>query len=455
MKAHAIDVDKLKREGDLSSLWYQYDGGDLYILIGKSHVEYFEFTKENQHLEGGRDRSLKFGQVVESTVDEPAQFYKRSRIVEYQNETDKDLLRWAQRFMYECPNVENPLKEGIMDYLEQLGEKNDLLTLSEGEYESYRHPKVPTKPEFGWKDHKGKLKVILIVTFILWPIILFVQQRRVVQNKNLKKQCEAGKQASCRKINDAKMMTMDTSVTKPLGAKSSDLKSLVKRCLLENDCAFDLIQKRIREHENSSFESATQKNKMNKELKEVNESLCFEKEQLWACQNLTTKYLDPNLQEKILSKCSEGFIASLCKKMIANIETKKNRRECLLTGKESESCVKYYRQVISLGKISKYEAEIQDQCDLARPEFCFEIGKHYYSDKLNLAFPSRKAKAMENWKKACFEMAGPKSCYYFSVNAGKSIDFKEQKKRKKILKNCLAGKEDRCRQLRSIAEGYL
>lgn len=459
MKVHAIDVEKLKREGELSSLWYQFDDGDLYLLIGKSHVEYFEFTKGDKHLEGGKSRSLKFGKIVETQVDEPAQFYKRSRLLEYQNELDEELLKWSQRFMFECPNVENSLKEGIMEYLEHRGEKNDLLSLAEGEYESYRHPKAPSKPKISLSRRLRQNKKLIFITLLLWPIFFFIHQKRVATDEELLERCRKGETDVCKRIQEAQLVTLDKNIGKtkaPRIAKKS--KDYFKECIENNDCDFDYLKEFLEEKQAIVKKMPDQekfKSDLEKQLTKSYQVLCVQKARPWACEALVQNYLDEEAKDKLLKQCqSEEIDKNACESITKEVQFSRDQVKCLANARD-ESCLNYYRQLIAEGKIAEYEIQVQGQCDFNRGEFCFEIAKHYFSDEKHPNYNIRKRAAMRNWKKGCFKLNNPKSCYYYSANAGEPVDFKEEKARKKILKLCLQGTEELCQRLKSIAEGYL
>lgn len=459
MKVHAIDVEKLKREGDLSSLWYQFENGDLYILLGAQSVEYFEFTREQGHLEGGAKRGLKYGKIVETQEEEGARAYKRSRLVEYQQELDEELLKWSQRFMYECPNVENSLKEGIMEYLEHRGERPGLLTLSEGEYESYRHPKAPTRPPFKVNEHKRSIQIIVVVTLLLWPIIYFFQQKRVASDMQLKNQCAAGDQASCQKVKQAQLVTMNKDIARPLNVNLGSSEKLIQRCLDENYCDYNLIRNRLVAVKDIAD------SEMGKLRDQYIQQFCLDKKQSWAClKYLETLFLasgerkEPEFSEvssRLKSDCQQRLLpAAFCRKMDESLAFFEQKRKCLQLP-HSDSCQQYYRKVISKGLLGENLEAVGQLCANNRPYFCLELAKFYAKDQNHPNHKSRVKRALGLWKKACFELNEPNSCYYFSVRNGVPVTFKDQKKRKKLLNKCLAGSEAHCRQLRRVAEEYL
>ncbi|MGB0455269.1 MAG: hypothetical protein ACPGJV_16295, partial [Bacteriovoracaceae bacterium] len=141
MDVHQIKSQKLKADEKSSSLWYQLDGGDLFIQIGPQKVLSFEFTREDDHLEGGHGRALRFGKLKDAIQDEEKDFrvYKGSRLVEFEKEIPQDFLKFCEQFMFQCPNIERSIKDGILKFLISFGQDDSGL-ITNGVYLSYRVP---------------------------------------------------------------------------------------------------------------------------------------------------------------------------------------------------------------------------------------------------------------------------------------------------------------------------
>lgn len=448
MKVHAIDVEKLKREGHLSSLWYQFENGDLYLLLSPQQINYFEFTQDDLHLEGGADRSLKFGKIIESHAEEVNRIYNRSRIVEYYDQCDEEFLKWCQRFMYECPNLEPSLKEGVMEYLEYRGQKSDLLTLAEGEFSSYRHPTAPASPPLNFKEHKGTLRLIVIFTFVLWPIFYFIQQKRIASDVELKNKCAQGNQASCDEIKSAQVVTMDKGILKTSNAPILNSQDAVEKCLSEDNCDYGLL-------------------KTAADLKDSQLArFCFEKEQAWACLKYFMILKNRRAEDSALAlektrrelqiHCQKNQLdQSFCLNLANSNQKKKQQAECLKNS-NAPTCDEYYLEQIELGRIVDHLNVVESKCSSNNAKFCLELGRFYFDDKAHANYQSRKSKALALWRKGCLELNEPNSCYYFSVKGSDTpVAIKEQKRRKKLLLKCNSGSESHCRSLRRVAEENL
>lgn len=442
MKVHTIDVDKLKREGDLCSLWFQYDNGDLYILLSPTHVDYFEFTLDEQHLEGGLNRTLKYGNIIESQPDEPGRIYKRSRLIEYRDSIPDDFLKWCQRFMHECPGVEPKLKEGIIEYLVHRGEKTDSLKLEEGYYESYRGPLEPPPPV---KDYKKLKKISSIAALFLLMISIGVginTLKNKVKDKTLKTNCEKGDQEACKDLQSAQILTLNKdAVTAKISTKNNrDIDKKIVDCINNSNC--DLNQ----------FVDVKQ-DKIHFWLYKS----CLKNQYKPACaEALSFVYkdidkIDSRLQDSIKSteQYCQGNNHYICQEVKLMKSYLQNRVECA-NDVHSGHCQEYVQFLIEKGFKTELYPDLKKFCNVSNGPLCFKYGE-ILSNDASLLEEDRIEKSRSIWKKACFEISNFDSCYFYSWKPGERPKFKEQKERKLLLKDCKKGDESSCQSLKSLA----
>ena len=429
MKIQEVSAIHLKGDQNQQTLWFRGEDGDLFIIFERRTLKHFEVTMDKKHLEGGISKSMKFGLVdQERTPDEnphhleDALAFKKSRIIQFQEEIPKEFIDQCIEIVHGSENLETRMKEAIMRYLSSVG-RDDTGFQVEEDFESFREIKEPGF-NYGQFFYHYRRSIFL---FCFFALIAFYLHRLFYQNELLKS-CEGGNEMACANLGLAKSISGGVIPGKSIAkSRSSRLKLLKSSCDQGNmdDC--------YRYREQSPQNEGGQE-----QLTELHQKACLEKNHPRGCYymgqaSLKLKEMD-KAKEYLEKACQHQFLDS-CEVLEAERSYNENLLKCQQS--EYQACylvgLKEFKEGDTINGISS----LKNACDHEVIDACLVLGGHFSS--------TGNIEMAKNYYFLGCRKRDIKSCYklrFLSVE-----DLKERRSLKKLYQECQNNREESCTSL--------
>ena len=425
MNIKEVNPKNLKGDEVQQTLWYRGDTGDLFIIFTQNRIIHFEVTIDEKHLEGGFERTMRYGIVDPEEHIKDAMQFKRSRMVRFDDSIPKGFIDNCIEIVYKSENLETSMKEGIMTFLSSNGSDDRGLTI-EGRYASFRDI-VPTPFDFigftmrWWKTGFGLILLGLIGSFIF----------NYSQKEKLEKSCREGNTLACANLgmmnaiqgkgNPNKLWT-DTVSQSREELKAACDKGDIKACYKYTDIMISMRK----------MES--------KELEKFHSKACDQNIPRGCYALAKMAHSRGELEDaiKLFEKACTGKYKESCQFVLEQEQYTFATWHC--DDGNKHACHQAALKEIHDVKIDLASTRLQKNCDV-----------EYAASCRLLADLSARNKQVERAKglyfKAC-EMNDLQSCYNYRFMVAKNRS--DKRLARNFSRHCMDGKEDSCLKLKSI-----
>lgn len=427
MKINEIDPKNLKANETEQTLWYRGDKGDLFIIFSENKILHFEVTIGERHLEGGIDRSMRYGLVDPDEHIKDAMQFKRSRMVSFNNDIPKGFVDEAIEVVFQSENLEKSMKEGIMTFLSTQGSDDRGLKLEEGRYDSFREIVPPPFDFLGfirrhWKSAFSVLLLVLIGVFVT----------TYYQNEKLEKACKEGDNMACLNVG-----LMDVIQGKKRHAKSVFAeKAALQMEQMKSACeagSMDDCYKVL----NAEIKKGT---KTQKDIEQLHPKACQKGHHIGCYVMAKDAYFKGNVDEamKLFEiSCAKNYKDS-CDYVLIEKQYKFNLEQC--DNGDKEACHKAALKEIDDGKSEIADGRLQKNCEVGHASSCTILADLSARNK-------QVGRAQGLYLKAC-DMNDLKSCFNYRYMT--ASDRQAKRMAEAMWKDCQNGNESSCLELKKI-----
>ena len=166
-KLKKVSGEILKRANLGHPLWFNNIEADLYIEILENTIVHFEILYENQLIEGGINKPIKYGKI--NNEKDNAGSLKKSRVVEYIQEIPDLFLQDSILIIRNSEGLDPNISTLLIEFLNSKSDDSTLLQAT-GIFKDYVRVDSP-KPKH---KQNNKIFVWTLLTIIIFALSVFV-----------------------------------------------------------------------------------------------------------------------------------------------------------------------------------------------------------------------------------------------------------------------------------------
>ncbi|MCO4792302.1 MAG: sel1 repeat family protein [Bacteriovoracaceae bacterium] len=426
MEINEINPKKLKADEQEQTLWYRGDKGDLFIIFTADRITHFEVTIDDKHIEGGHSRTMRYGIVDPDEHVKDALQFKKSRMVQFNEEIPKGFIDETIEVVFASKNLETLMKEGIMLFLSSGGANDTGLKLESGQYESLREI-VPKPFDFSsflskwWKTGLGVFILLIMANFIY---------EYIYKNK-IELACKKGSTVACANLG---MLNSLKGRSNPNQVWINTISS--GREQKKKDCDEGMIESCYEYYDEMIALNKFEKSVLNKlHVKACDQGIargCYvlgKEEFFQGNVDKAVKFFEKSCLKNHLDSCE---LVLNEKKYTFNLE------EC--SNGDNEACYLVALKEIGEGKTKEAESRLEMSCEAGHAPSCSKLA--------NLLIRKKQVgKAQSLYHKSC-KMNDMTSCFNYRHMTSRNKE--ERKFALNLLKDCQKGNEKACIRLKKI-----